>query len=182
MTLSAEDGKLYYKLWLPLLDFVNEKYGVDKELGQIAGAEGLDANRVKKVADKLWDDVSVIDEYLAGHGQDISEEHRDIIESWKRRIRGRFVLERHLKKGSIFISMENEQVYQVLGIVSSWEEMFFYRRPPIMLEAALMPFRDAIISDGLVLPYNIMIGGNMARSFKDVYMAAKKSGRLYKSL
>ena len=78
--------------------------------------------------------------------------------------------------------MENEQVYQVLGIVSSWEEMFFYRRPPIMLEAALMPFRDAIISDGLVLPYNIMIGGNMARSFKDVYMAVKKSGRLYKSL
>ena len=64
MTLSVENGKLYYKLWLPLLDFVNEKYGVNKELGQIAGAEGLDANKVKEVADKLWDDVSVIDEYL----------------------------------------------------------------------------------------------------------------------
>ncbi len=182
MTLSVEDGKLYYKLWLPLLDFVNEKYGVNKELGQIAGAEGLDANKVKEVADKLWDDVSVIDEYLAGPGQDLPKEHKDIIEGFKRRIRGRFILERHLKKGSIFISGEDEQVYQVLGIVSSWEEMFYYRRPPILMEATLMPFRDAIISDGLVLPYNIVIGGNMARSFKEIYMAAKKGGRLRKTL
>ena len=26
MTLSQEDGQLYYKLWLPLLDYVNKKY------------------------------------------------------------------------------------------------------------------------------------------------------------
>lgn len=42
--------------------------------------------------------------------------------------------------------------------------------------------RDVIISDGLVMPYNIVIGKNMAKQFKNVYMSAKKSGTLIKSL
>ena len=36
MTLSQEDGQLYYRLWLPLLDFVNRKYRVSSKLKNIA--------------------------------------------------------------------------------------------------------------------------------------------------
>lgn len=91
-------------------------------------------------------------------------------------------MERHLKKGTIFISMEDEQVYQVSGIISSWEEMFYWAPMPLIVEATFLPFRDVIISDGLVMPYNIMIGSGMKRMFKDVYMAAKKSGQIHRSL
>ena len=54
MTLSQEDGQLYYKLWLPLLDFVNRKYRVNRKLKRIATAKELDPAEVKKVANKLW--------------------------------------------------------------------------------------------------------------------------------
>ena len=91
-------------------------------------------------------------------------------------------MERHLKKGTIFISVENEEVYQVSGITSSWEEMFYGAPMPLMLEATFMPFRDVIISDGLVMPYNILIGSGMKRMVKDVYMAAKKNGRIHRTL
>ena len=90
-------------------------------------------------------------------------------------------MERHLKKGTIFVS-EDDKVYQVQGIISSWEEMFFYAPMPLLMEATFIPFRDVIISDGLVMPYNIVIGKNMAKQFKNVYMSAKKSGTLIKSL
>lgn len=36
MTLSKEDGQLYYKLWGMLLDFVNRTYGINKKLKNIA--------------------------------------------------------------------------------------------------------------------------------------------------
>ena len=81
-----------------------------------------------------------------------------LFRSWKRQIRGKFVLERHLKKGSVFISMDDEQVYQVSGIVSSWKEMLYFTPVPVLLEAVLIPFRDVIISDGLVIPYKVEIG------------------------
>jgi hypothetical protein len=55
MTLSTEDGQLYYKLWLPLLDYVNEKYKVNEKLTKIAEAKSLNPNEVKAVADRLWD-------------------------------------------------------------------------------------------------------------------------------
>lgn len=35
MTLLKEDGQLYYRLWLPLLDYVNRKYEVRKEMGKM---------------------------------------------------------------------------------------------------------------------------------------------------
>ena len=181
MTLSHEDGQLYYKLWLPLLDYVNKKYRINSKMKSIATAKSLNPADVKEVANKLWSEVTIIDDYLK-ENEGLSEEHKEIVRSWKRRIQGKFLMERHLKKGTIFISLENEEVYQVSGIISSWEEMFFGAPMPLMLEATFMPFRDVIISDGLVMPYNILIGGGMKRMFKDVYMAAKKSGRIHQSL
>ena len=53
---------------------------------------------------------------------------------------------------------------------------------PLILEATFIPFRDVIISDGLVMPYNVLVGGGMKRMFKDVYMAVKKSGDIHQSL
>lgn len=89
---------------------------------------------------------------------------------------------KHLKKGSIFISLDTEEVYQVQGIISSWEEMFYGAPVPLMVEATFIPFRNGIISHGLVIPYNIIIGGEMKRIFKDVYMSAKKNGTIHQSL
>lgn len=95
-TLTPEDGQLFYKLWLPLLDFVNRKFQIDKRLKSMATAKILDPKDVKKVADKLWENVRVIDEYL-DEGVQLPEEHKAIIRSWKQRIQGQFMMERHLK-------------------------------------------------------------------------------------
>lgn len=181
MTLSSDDGKLYYQLWLPLLDYVNQKYGVNKKVNNMAGAKRLEPAEVKEISDRLVDDLSVIDEYLMNN-QQLPEENRKIIEGWKKSIRGRFVIERHLKGGSMMISMEDNNVYQVAGIITSIEEMFQYAPMPLMVEATLMPFGDVIITDGLIMPYNLYIGGNMKKMFKDLYMSAKKNGEIKKSL
>lgn len=181
LTLSEEDGKLYYQLWLPLLDYVNEQYKVSKELKNIASAKALNPNEVKKVADKLWANPDAIDDYLKMN-QDLPEDHKSIISSWKRCLSGRFLMERHLQKGSIFISMDTNEVYQVSGIVSSWEEMFYGAPLPLMVNATFIPFRDTIISDGLVIPYNIFMGPGVRKMAKDTYMEAKKGGRIHRTL
>lgn len=181
MTLSEQDGQLFYQLWLPLLDYVNEKCKVNKNVKNMAHAKSLDPQQVKEIANVLWDDVSLIEQYLIEQGRDMPGEHKEIISGWKQRVQGRFVMERHLKKGTIFVS-EDGKVYQVQGIISSWEEMFQFAPMPLLMEATFIPFRDVIISDGLVMPYNVIIGSNMAKQFKDTYMDAKKNGMLIKSI
>ena len=181
MRLSDEDAKLFYRLWLPLLDYVNEKRGINSNLRDISLSEHLNPIEVKEIADVLWEDVSLIDEYLSGR-QDIVGDDREIISGWKRCVRGQFILERILKNGAILISLENDSVYQVSGIISSWKEMFGYAHLPLMIQAALIPFRDIIISDGLIQTYNVMIGRNLAGTYKDTYMYAKKSGWIHRQI
>ncbi len=182
MVLSTDDSQLFYKLFLPLLDYVNRKYVISSKLRPMSGPSGLDIKIVKEVANRMWDDVSVIDEYLIAAADVIPQEHQNIIRGWKRRIRGKFVLERNLKRGSIFISMDDEQVYQVSGITSSWGELFYGVPLPILMEATFIPFKDVIISDSVVIPSSVVIGATMARGLKDNYMTAKKSEKLHKKL
>ena len=77
------------------------------------------------------------------------------------------------KKGSVFISAEDGAVYMVKGLLSSWAEMV--GESPVLLEAVLIPFRDSIISDGLVVPYRICFGKGAIEDFKEVYMNAKRN-------
>ena len=179
--LPEEDVTLYYDLWFPLLDFVNERCHIN-ELRDLRQQPELDPAEVKDIADALWADVTLIDEYLAGPGAGLSPEHKSIVSGWKNCVSGRFVLERHLKKGSILISIEDNTVYQVRGIKSSWEEMFFYMQPPIMIVATLLPYRGIIISDGLVSSMPLSFGGGIKKTFRDQYNSAKTRKQIITSL
>ena len=92
----------------------------------------------------------------------------------------RYILERHLKKGSVFISAEDGSVYMVKGLFSTWAEML--GESPVLLDAVLIPFRGSIISDGLVVPYRIYFGKGAIEDFKEVYMNAKRNHTIHFSI
>ena len=98
---------------------------------------------------------------------------RNIVAGWKQCKPGRYILERHLKKGSVFISAEDGAVYIVKGLFSTWAEML--GEAPVLLDATLIPFRGSIISDGLVMPHRICFGSGARADFKDAYMNAKRN-------
>ena len=171
MRLERTDAEHFYRLWFPLLDFVNRKYHVCSKAEIIDLEEGVDLCDAKAAADYLWSHPAVLEEYLAA--AELPEEDAQIVAGWKRCRPGRYILERHLKKGSVFISVEDGAVYMVKGLFSSWEEML--GEAPVLLDAVLIPFRDSIISDGLVVPYHIYFGKGARADFKDAYMNAKRN-------
>ena len=171
MRLEYSDVELFYQLWFPLLDFVNRKYHVCSQTEIIDLEEGVDPCDAKAIADYLWSHTAVLEEYLAA--AELPEEYAQIVAGWKRCRPGRYILERHLKKGSVFLSAEDRGVYMVKGLCSTWEEML--GEAPVLLDAVLIPFRDSIISDGLVVPYQIYFGKGARADFKDAYMTAKKN-------
>lgn len=92
MTLSEKDGKLFYELWLPLLEYVNQKRKVNKKVKRMVNAKNLVPQEVKEIAGVLWGDVSFIDQYLNEQGRNLPGEHKEIIFGWKRRVQGRFAV------------------------------------------------------------------------------------------
>ena len=59
--------------------------------------QGVDTRNAKKIADYLWSHIEVIEKYLAA--AELPNEYAQIVTGWKQRKSGRYILERHLKKG-----------------------------------------------------------------------------------
>ena len=69
-------------------------------------------------------------------------------------------------------------VYRVRGIYSSWRELLGTLPMPQIVEASLIPFQNVIIHDGIVMPYGVCLGKNMADQAKYMYMNAKEQKRI----
>ena len=179
MILSEEQAKLFYDLWIPLLDFVNRKYKLCKEFYGMDSPKGLPLDVVQIISGKLWESTSVIDEYITKNAQNMSEQHISIVSGWKKVVHGKFVVERHLKSGSILISCDDDgRVYKVRGIYSSWREMLETLPMPQIVETSLIPFQDVIIHDGIVMPYGVCLGKNIADQARHMYLNAKEHKRI----
>ena len=178
MLLEQQDAELFYQLWIPLLNFVNQKYKICPQPGILDRGRNFDTSAAKKVANHLWSHTQILDAYLSE--TELPEEHAQIIASWKRCRPGKYILERHLKKGSVFISEKDRKVYMVKGLFSTWEEMF--GKGPVLLDAVLLPFRDSIITDGLMAAYPVYFGSGIREALKEVYLNAKADNTIYFSL
>lgn len=182
MVLTDEEAEQFYDLWISLLDFVNQKYELIKELYGMTSPKGLPLKSVALISSKLWEDKDIIDEFVLSGFKKMDKEETAIVSSWKRAIHGKFIVDRHLKKGSVLISVDNNEVYVVKGIYSSWREMLESYPMPQIVEATLMPFRDVIIHDGIVAPYGVCLGRNMSEQSKLIYLEAKSKGNLHYGL
>lgn len=108
MVLTKEDAELFYKLFFPLLNYVNNKFKINNEIQKLYYGKSADPRAIKEIANRLWENTELIDEYLAE--KQLPEEHKNIILGWKKRISGKFIVERHLKNGTVFIQAENSEV------------------------------------------------------------------------
>ena len=180
--LTDEQAKHFYELWIPLLDFVNRKYRLEKALYGMTSSRGLPTDSIAKITDKLWKDVTVIDEYLESDSCKLPEPDRQIVRSWKKAKRGDYIVDRHLARGSVLISLADRKVYVVKGIYSDWREMLNYGPVPQIVGATLIPYEDCLINDSLVRPYHILLSRNIAEQSKQAYLNAKRNGELISSI
>lgn len=172
MNVSEEDAALYYKLYLPLLLYVNKKYDLtDMETPEDVKSAPL--KEVELLRNKLFDHPEVIQEFIEENPFDFSPDALDMIREWNHFVKKKFIIFRSLKKYTIFLDIEEEQPkpYGVLALYTPLKEVV---GPfPALVETVLLPFKGKIIYDGVVHLYSFQFGRNVRSSFKDVYQRAK---------
>ena len=180
MILSDEDAQLFFRLLFPLLDYVNERYGVT-EMPKMEGAESIDFRRAYKVATRLWQEENIIPEYLARHPE-FTKEEKEILKSWTRHVTGDFMVERHLKRGSVMIAVDYKNGYIVKGIVTPWSELIASWSLPAMIHTTLLPFKGRIVYDSMFQPSTMRFGSGVRNSLMGVYSELRKAGKVYNRL
>ncbi len=183
MILLREQARLFYRIWIPLLDFVNQKKEIDKSLFGMTSPEGLPISSLKPIRDALWGDRELLDEYIElKHGQ-LTNEEQSVIAGWKNAICDSFVVLRHLKSGSIVLPIHNTSAaYIVRGIYSSWDEVLMGAALPTLVTTTLIPFAGVIICDSIMIAHHMQLVGNEKRSMEELYRRIKTAGGVQKSL
>lgn len=181
MNLSPEDAKLFFDLMWGLQRYVNQQRGILKDIPSPAEYAGLPREKKIKVRDTLFKSPDLIDAYVEANPEALSSEELEIVRTWRRFIKDEFFIFRHLKKYTVFIG-NKDQVYGVLGLVDSLEEIVPTYALPRMVNAVLLPFKGWIIYDGLLQGYSISFGGGIRSNLNHTYMTAKQKERIITTL
>ncbi|GAB6163034.1 hypothetical protein JCM12298_21940 [Desulfothermus naphthae] len=182
MKLSKKDVELFYKLYRPLLVYVNRKFDIVKGVNSSRDIKRCPLEEINKIRDKLYNHPEVIDSFIEENPFNFFSDELKIISSWKNFVRGKFLIFRYLKKYTIFLDLDDPpKAYGVLAILSTFEEIIGPDLP-IMVEAILLPFNNKIIYDGILLPYPITFASGIRCSMNYAYQEAKSRFGIITSL
>lgn len=180
MKLPKQEVELFYKLMWALQFYVNQKLKIHPELKSVNDYDESDIETKVEVRNALYDHIEIIDSFIQENPQGFSEQNLTIISRWKNFISGDFLIERLLKKYTVFI--QDDKIYGVQGLSQGFDEMIFNYSLPVYVNTVLLPFKSTIIYDGLLGFRNILFGGGIKRDLKETYMRAKQNNRIIDGL
>ena len=180
MNLNEKDSRRFYNIWFNLLDYTNDKYKVAPNIIDLSDANNINPNDIAPIRNKLWSDKSILEEVISANPFNFSQSDILIIDSWKNCISDKFILIKHLKKYSVFLNDKN--IYGVIGIISSIDEMFPANFLPLLVETVLLPFEGKIIYDSLLMPHKINFGPGARKGFLEEYRNLKRQYGIISSL
>lgn len=181
MKLSTEDAALFFDLMWRLESYVNQKHRILPDVDSVEDWVDLLPEERVEMRNALWENPELIDAYVAENPHGLEGEKLAIVQKWKRFVAGTFQIFRYLKKHAIFIR-DDGQVYGVLALHDSLEDVLCGQRLPVMAKAVLVPFKRRIVYDGMLSFYRIRFGGGIRRRLNEEYMAAKQNGRIITTL
>ena len=86
MQLSAQDTERFYRIWWPLLRYVNAQRHIVADLPAVPGKatiSGQEAHQIRKV---LWESDDLREAFIAQNPADLSAADLAIVASWDDRV------------------------------------------------------------------------------------------------
>ena len=183
MKLSTKDAEHFFNLMWPLQFYVNQRLQIVPHLNTIQAYKIASSEEKLPVRTAVYENLPIIDDFIRENPSQLTDEDLSIIHKWREHvIVSDFFIERFLKKGAILLGKGETDVYQVLGLYDSIEEIFEGASLPIRVQTVLLPFKGQIVYDGLMSIYRIYFGSGVKGSLRESYMAAKQNGRIITNL
>lgn len=174
MILLPEETERFYRVWFPLLHYVNVQRHLVASFPATWTHETIPPSDVAALRDALWADDALRERFLTENPARLPPADLELVASWQHRLAGKFFIERYLKKHTIFLSERSPaHAYGVLGLVSPIEDIVGPYLP-IYVQAVLLPFDGRIIYDSLVTPYNVIFGSGIRNDLKAAYRDAQE--------
>jgi hypothetical protein len=174
MVLPPQETERFYRIWFPLLNYVNAERRLLPSFPAAPGEATVAPADAAVLRDALWEDDALRERFLADNPAELPPADLALVASWRHRLAGRFFIERYLKRHTIFLSESTPvRAFGVLGLVAPVEEIVGPYLP-IYVQAVLLPFEGRIVYDSLLAPYAIAFGPGIRGDLKEAYRDAQE--------
>src|SRR6266542_2666049 len=165
MLLTPQDTGLFFKLHRALMFFVNQRLQVlPDDVASPDAFSSLSPEVRLKVRDAFLGHTDLIQSFADENPARLTTDELDIVRSWQHLVHGKFYVFRQLKKYMVFLSTDKQPIaYGVLALSQPFEELVGPYLP-VLTETVLLPFKDMIVSAGLLNTHRISFGRGIRRS------------------
>ena len=174
MLLSPTDAEQFFKLHRSMMCFFNKQLQIVPGIASPDEFSTLPPEIRLEVREKFLEQPELIESFIDENPDELSDDELEIVRSWRHQVAGSFFIFRYLKKHAIFLRTDGPAVAYGVTALSEPIEEVVGPNLPLMVEAALLPFRDKIVYDGLFSKFNISFGSGITRSLNDSYKEAKE--------
>lgn len=162
------------------------KYEFSSEIKCVDDYRKLSMQERMSPRDLVYENLHLVDEFLIQNPFQFSNDEIGTIERWRHHfVKGTFIVERHLQKGTIFITQEKdseEKVYLVHGLEFPLIEILPKQDLPLVVRTVLLPFKGRIVYDGLFKQVPMVLSTSVNRSLKEIYMKVKQQDTIITTL
>lgn len=170
--LESKDARSFYKMYMGLLDYVNQKYQIVKE-SDFDIAYHVNPMDQVKIREKLFEDLSIIDEFIQKNPNHFNKMMLKQVKEVKNAVKVRGMIVKFERNYTIFID-ENDIVYGIIGANSNLDEIIDKNHLPHMCQLVLVPYKNKIIYDGVIEGIGVKMGpgiqSNIVKTLKDSYV------------
>lgn len=151
--LSKKDVKLFFKLYFALLEFTNDKFNIVPGL-KIYNKVGLNPALLDDIIAKFWKQKdALLFEFCIANPYKFNKEEIDIVKEFRKGFRGNIIVVKYEKEYTVVLA--DSKFYMIKGLNDNIDNCVSYKRLPYPGVTAIMPFKDVLIYDGMILGMNV---------------------------
>lgn len=182
MVISESEKDEFFALVRPFQLFCNEELDLVPSLRTLKDLEEATFEECCQLVLGIREHPELIEAFCSANPMRWKKAKLDQVLQWQRGLRGDFIALRFLKKGAMLQECAKPyRIFQVLGLNTPIEELcggeLFCQ-----IRTQLLPFKGAIVSDGIVEHYNIYFGSGYRADLKESYRIANNRNEIWTNL
>jgi hypothetical protein len=176
MKLPEQEARHFIKLYSVLIGWCSGRLDPKGKVRNVQAFLDVEVADKADARDRMLDNPEIIDEFLSENRHKLGADDLTLIGAWRTFVRGDMVVERDLKKHTVILKWNEDPIaYAVLSLTDEVVDLLPLP-PPMLVEAVLLPWKGAIVCDGIVRCQSVHLGAGIRRSLKVAYREAKARG------
>lgn len=157
----------YYKIYTGLLEYINNKYNICKDIKKIYNDKLVPLDKIQEVDSYLWKNPDIIDDFINDNPYKFDSSLLDEVNSFKKSVSSNHFVVVGFDREYTKILSDDGKLYMVKGITKDIDKIISKDSLPYVVETTLIMFKGILIYSGIFKNIPLNFGNDIKKEIID---------------